>query len=185
MFPPGDHSERDVLHGYLAEQLTSIRNAAHGLTEDQARERPCRSSLSIGGILKHTVWVLRQREAQRSGDLGPDDVAAFTGSFTLTEQETLAGILAEFDAETTTYLDWVAGLDPSAAMTEPPTPWEGVHEPRPSVRRYALVHHVEEFARHAGHADVIREQLDGATALPLRMAVDGVPGNAFVQPWTP
>ena len=53
------------------------------------------------------------------------------------------------------------------------------------MQRFALVHHVEEFARHAGHADIIREQLDGAGAGPLLFASEGLSGNAFVQPWTP
>jgi hypothetical protein len=53
------------------------------------------------------------------------------------------------------------------------------------VQRFHLVHHIEEFARHAGHADIIREQLDGASAASLLMAVEGRPGNAFIQPWTP
>jgi uncharacterized protein DUF664 len=47
------------------------------------------------------------------------------------------------------------------------------------------MHHVEEFARHAGHADVIREQFDGATAASLLMAVEGREGNDFIQPWRP
>ncbi len=53
------------------------------------------------------------------------------------------------------------------------------------MQRFALVHHVEELARHAGHADIIREQIDGATAASLLMAVEGREGNDFVQPWTP
>ena len=42
---------------------------------------------------------------------------------------------------------------------------------------------IEEFARHAGHADIIREQLDGALAGQLAMAVEGIEGNDFIQPW--
>jgi hypothetical protein len=53
------------------------------------------------------------------------------------------------------------------------------------VERFALLHHVEELARHAGHADIIREQIDGADAGSLLMAAEGREGNTFVQPWTP
>ena len=42
---------------------------------------------------------------------------------------------------------------------------------------------IEEFARHAGHADLVREQLDGALAGQLTMAVHDIPGNDFIQPW--
>lgn len=42
---------------------------------------------------------------------------------------------------------------------------------------------IEEFTRHAGHADIVREQLDGALAGQLTMAVNDIPGNDFIQPW--
>lgn len=57
-------------------------------------------------------------------------------------------------------------------------------EPRPGTMRYMTVHHVEEFARHAGHADMIREEIDGAQAAALNAAVEGRPANDFVTPWT-
>jgi len=75
--------------------------------------------------------------------------------------------------------------DPGADMTAPPAPWDGIYAPTDSVQRFELVHHVEELARHAGHADIIREQIDGANAGSLLMAVEGRDGNDFVQPWTP
>lgn len=49
--------------------------------------------------------------------------------------------------------------------------------------RFALVHHIEELARHHGHADIIREQLDGAAAASLLTSVEGRPGNDLIQPW--
>jgi len=79
----------------------------------------------------------------------------------------------------------VRSTDPGADMTAPPAPWDGIYGPTDSVQRFGLVHHVEELARHAGHADIIREQIDGATAASLLMAVEGREGNDFVQPWTP
>ena len=42
---------------------------------------------------------------------------------------------------------------------------------------------MEEFARHAGHADIIREEIDGAQAAELLAAVEGRPANDFVTPW--
>jgi hypothetical protein len=51
MFGPGKYTEGEVLGGYLEQQLTAIRAAAYGLTDEQARERPCRSALSIGGLV--------------------------------------------------------------------------------------------------------------------------------------
>jgi len=188
MFNPGQYTEGEVLLGYLDQQLTAIRTAAFGLTEEQARLTPCRSALSIGGLVKHATYVLTSHE-RRAGqaDAMPDGaaIALFLGSFALAEGETLAGALDAFDAARASYLAEVRASDPAAPVTAPPAPWDGIYAPTPSVRRYELVHHVEEFARHAGHADIIREQIDGADAASLLMAVEGREGNAFIQPWTP
>ncbi|WP_310961574.1 DinB family protein [Nocardioides terrisoli] len=188
MFGPGKYTEGEVLVGYLGQQLSAIRAAAHGLSDEQARETPCRSALSIGGLVKHATYVLRRR-TQQQGNAGaaPDQaaVALFMGSSALRDDETLAGALDDFDEATVAYLADVRATDPGSGMLVPPAPWDGLHTPTDSVQRYALVHHVEEFARHAGHADIIREQLDGATAASLLMAVEGRDGNDFVQPWTP
>jgi hypothetical protein len=51
--------------------------------------------------------------------------------------------------------------------------------------RWVLLHLIEETARHVGHADIIRESLDGATAIPLMAAVEGWPASPWVQPWEP
>ncbi|MCW2526813.1 MAG: hypothetical protein JWM76_1673 [Pseudonocardiales bacterium] len=111
--------------------------------------------------------------------------AIFMGSFALTDDETLAGALVAFDDARSAYLADVAAADPGADVTAPPAPWDGVYASTPSVERFALVHHIEELARHAGQADIIREEIDGAVAGPLLMAVEGREGNAFVQPWAP
>ncbi len=188
MFGPAKHTESETLVGFLDQQLTAIRAAAYGLTEQQARETPCRSTLSIGGLIKHTTYVLAGRERHRANPGAmPDEagVALFMGSFGLGDDETLAGALEAFDAARAVYLADVTATDPGADMVSPPAPWDGIFTPIDSVQRFALVHHVEEFARHAGHADIIREQLDAADAASLLMAVEGREGNDFVQPWTP
>jgi hypothetical protein len=188
MFMPSTYSECETLVGFLEQQLAGVRAAAYGLTEHQARQTPCRSELSIGGIVKHVTHVMATRESRRANPGAmPDEsgFAAFMSSFALGEDETLVGALDAFDQVRQAYLDDVRATDPGADLTAPPAPWDGIYAPIESVERYALVHHVEEFARHAGQADIIREQLDGATAAPLLMAVEGREGNAFVQPWTP
>lgn len=184
VFTAGKWSETEVLTGYLDQQLEAVRAAAHGLTEDQARQTPCRSTLSVGGILKHVTHVLRGR-LTTGAEPDAEEIGRFTASFTLDEHETLAGTLAAFDEARVDYLAAVAATDPAGDATEPPAPWFGITEPTASVQRYRLVHHVEEFARHAGHADIVREQLDGATSPALLAAVQGWPANDFVQPWTP
>ena len=54
-----------------------------------------------------------------------------------------------------------------------------------AAMRYSLGHFIEELARHAGHADIIREQIDGATSLELVLADTGRPATPFAQPWSP
>jgi hypothetical protein len=49
--------------------------------------------------------------------------------------------------------------------------------------RWVLLHLIEETARHAGHADIVRECLDGATAFPLMAAAEGWPSTPWLQPW--
>lgn len=187
MFTPGKYTESEVLAGYLDQQLASIRAAAYGLTEDQARQTPCRSALSIGGLVKHATYVMRQRlrrESKTEAVLDDAAVRLFMASFALGDDETLAGALEAFDQARAAYLADVRATDPGADMTAPPAPWDGLYEPTDSVQRFALVHHVEELARHAGHADIIREQIDGASAPSLLMAVEGRDGNDFGQPWS-
>ena len=186
MFAPGRHTESETLAGYLEAQLASLRTAAFGLTEEQARATPTRSALSVGGLLKHAIYVITARARRESGEeITPETQALFTDSFALRDDETLEGTLAAYDAAVAAYLAEVRAVDPGAESIEPPAPWDGILEPTPIHERFYLVHHVEELARHAGHADIIREQLDGATAIELHHGEHDLPGNAFVTPWKP
>jgi hypothetical protein len=53
------HTESETLAGYLEQQLADLRASSYGLTEEQARLTPCRSALSIGGLVKHAAYVCR------------------------------------------------------------------------------------------------------------------------------
>lgn len=192
MHQPAVRDEIEELTGYLAAQLAALRTAAYGLTEEQARATPCRSALSVGGLLKHVTRLCRQWPARQRGESGPDgdrplseQIAAFLDSFVIGPDETFEGTLAAFDEAVEAYLAAVRASDPDAEAVEPPAPWFGRPDPVPTRLRYALLHHVEEFSRHAGHADILREQLDGASAAALDAAVAGRPANAFVTPWRP
>lgn len=192
MYEPAVVTEIENVHRRLTEQLAALRATAYGLTEEQARDTPCRSILSIGGLLKHAVFVMTAwdvRSANPTGEVSQEYFRAhfgdFVGSFTLTEDESLAEMLTRFDASVEHYLGQVAEIDPDATVMEPPTPWTGRLEPTEASARYLLGHHVEELGRHAGHADIIREQIDGAQASALQAAVEGRPPNDFVQPWQP
>ena len=189
MYAPGRHSEIEGIVGDVQQQLDAIRASAIGLTEAQARARPCRSALSIGGLLKHATYCMRG-VVDRLGDgpgrvLDEDAYAAHEASFSLADGETAAGALADFDAARADYIAALAGTDPSEETVEDPAPWFGIFDQRPARRRYQLVHQIEELARHAGHADIIREQLDGVAVPSIVLTHDGVSASDFFEPYVP
>ena len=106
-------------------------------------------------------------------------------SFALADDETGAGALADFDEARAPYLSAFAADDPSASTTEPPSPWFGIFDARPANSRYYLVHQIEEMARHAGHADIIREQIDGMAVPAIMLSEAGTPANDFFEPYVP
>src|SRR5437868_1744235 len=132
MYEPAQDDEITGLVRYLSQQLDAIRASAIGLTEEQARQCPCRSALSIGGLLKHAIYGMRGAVARltdgtgRPAEIDENAFAAYQGSFALTDDETAADALAEFDAARTEYLAAVAATDPGSPAVEPPSPWYGI-----------------------------------------------------------
>lgn len=190
MYAPASNDEITGLVNYLDQQLIAIRSAAVGLTDEQARMRPCRSALSIAGLLKHATFCMRGATTRLTGsgargELDEAAFAAYMGSFALTDGETAAGALEDFDRAQAAYLGAVAATDPDSPTVEPPAPWDGIYDSRPANARYYLVHQIEEMARHAGHADIIREQIDGMAVPAIVLSEAGTPGNDFFQPYVP
>ncbi|HWJ61987.1 MAG TPA: DinB family protein [Acidimicrobiales bacterium] len=188
MYAPAAHDEITGLLGYIDQQLAALRAAIIGLTEDQARSTPCRSTLSIGGLLKHAVYGMTENTARLTGGgherpLDEGAYQRYLGSFALTDDETGAGTLAAFDEARAAYLAAIEATDPDGEITEPPAPWHGIFDARPAKARYLLVHQIEEWARHAGHADIIREQLDGTAIPQIVLSLEGAPANDFFQPY--
>ena len=191
VYPPGTDDELTTTLGYVEQQLDAIRAAAFGLTQEQFRATPCRSPLSVGALIKHTGSGLRGAAARLSGDpdvvplLDPDAFAAHEAGLSVTAEETAEEILTEFDAARSEFGRVARTIDPDAQALASPAPWHGVFDPRPMRWRYYLTHIVEELARHAGHADIIREQLDDQAVPSLVMSVDGAPANDFFTPYVP
>lgn len=188
MYAPAQHDEITGLLNYVDQQLAAIRASVHGLTEEQAKATPCRSTLSLAALLKHAAYSMSGYIAQLSGSLSALDDAAFAtylGSLVVGPDERVADLLAEFDAARAELLAAVEQADPDAAATAPAAPWHGIMEPQPVLRRYDIGHFFEEFARHAGHADIIREELDGVAIPALVMTLEGMPASQFFQPYEP
>ncbi len=186
MYLPAQHDEARTQAEYVRQLAESLRTSAHGLTDEQARSTPCRSALSVGGILKHLVHVYGKTvglESVNPEHVPQDPIEAFMGSFALRDDETLEATLARFDEVMEALAQQLESSDPSEVVDQMPMPWFGIDEPSRVCARFQGVHAVEELARHAGHADIIREEIDGATSPSLLLSVWGKPGNDFVQPW--
>jgi hypothetical protein len=190
MYAPAVHDEITTLVGYVDQQLDAIRAAPYGLTEEQARQRPCRSALSVGGIVKHVTYGMREAlRVLMATDVpaapDPSQFGQYLASFALADDEFIVDMLAAFDQVRERYLAVLAEVNPDADTLAPPAPWHGVSEALPTKARYYLWHQVEEFARHAGHVDIIREQIDGASVPTLVLTRGGVPANEYFQLFVP
>jgi len=192
VYAPSTDDEIATIIGYLDQQLDALRAAVIGLTDDQARLRPCRSALSVGGLIKHATHGMRGaiERLGRGEDIAPPGLdqaafAAYQASFELGPDEATADTVDEFDTTRAAYLAAVAATDPNSPIVEPPAPWHGIFDARPASARYYLVHQIEEFARHAGHADILREQIDGMAVPAIVLSRSGTPGNDFFQPYAP
>lgn len=160
--------ERGALLNFIEAQRGAVRRSVLGLTDEQAASRPSASELSLSGLVKHVAetelgWLRmaqqRPNEKQRTEENWAD-------SFRLVEDESVKGVLAFWDAvaeETEEFLRTVPSLDDTFPL--PDAPWYP-KDARVSMRWLGM-HLVEEIARHAGHADIIRESLDGRSAFDL------------------
>jgi hypothetical protein len=160
--------ERGALLNFIEAQRGAVRRSVLGLTEEQAASRPSASELSLSGLLKHVAetelgWV---RMAQQQPNEKQRTQETWADGFRLTEGESIPGVLAFWDGvakETEELLRTVPSLDDTFPL--PDAPWYP-KDARVSMRWLGM-HLVEEIARHAGHADIIRESLDGKGAFDL------------------
>jgi uncharacterized damage-inducible protein DinB len=185
---PALSDERALLLAYIAQQRDGIRHAAFGLSDDQARLTPTAGALSIGGLVKHVAemersWmdtVLARERGARS-----DQESSYEDGFRLGPDETLAGALARLDDVAKETEAIVAGLELDHPVSVPKgVPWFPQDVDAWSLR-WVLLHLVEEIARHAGHADIVRESIDGATMYELKAGAEGWPATDWLTPWQP
>ncbi|MEW1657027.1 DinB family protein [Streptomyces sp. NPDC093707] len=160
--------ERGALLAFLEAQRGGLRRAALGLTDEQTKQRPSAGELSVGGLIKHVAEVEQRwvELAQGREHAVPRDQSNWHLGFQLQDGESVAGMLEFWEgvaAETEKFVRAVPSLDDTFPLPEAPWfPKDG----RQSMR-WLLLHLIEESARHAGHADIVRESLDGKTAFEL------------------
>ena len=168
---------------FLAEQRGGIRRAVLGLTDEQAATRPSASELSLAGLVKHVAeteqgWVRPRPAASRRPCTR--DQSNWHESFRLVDGETrrvAARVLGEGRRRDRGVhpLGAEPGRHLPAARTSPGSPEEA------RLDALAVPAPDQETARHAGHADIIRESLDGRTAFEL-VALGAGPTGRELRP---
>jgi uncharacterized damage-inducible protein DinB len=169
------HDEQEGLLVFLEHQRAAVLNSTYGLREEQARLTPTPSGLSLGGLVKHLADAERGWTDRILG-VPPSDTAFddYMSSFVFSEKETLAIAVSQYEqacARTDEVIVRINELGRRVPL--PVAPW--FPDPEGCTIRWILLHLIEETARHAGHADIIREALDGALSGPLMAAVEGWP----------
>jgi hypothetical protein len=177
--------ERDGLLTFLAQQRLVLEIAAFGLTEAQARATPSVSPLSVGGLVKHVAltesYWMDIVEGHRGGGSRDD----YEARFRLSDGETLPGVLDRYAAVARRTEGIAARLPLEHPVPVPRNaPWFPKDVEEWSLR-WVILHLIQETARHAGHADIVRESIDGATAFPLMAAAEGWPETPWMKPWAP
>lgn len=167
--PPLRTDELTTLRAFLDYHRATLRQKVDGLTADQLRLTHPPSTLTLAGILKHVAlneshwfgWVLHGREipepfASADWDADPD------WELTSAASDSPDNLHRMFEDAVRAANDNIAEADASGGLE-----FESV---RPSRRvdggfslRWILLHMIEEYARHNGHADLLRESIDGVT----------------------
>ncbi|MDQ0579342.1 DinB family protein [Streptomyces rishiriensis] len=170
---PAVRGERADLLEALTKQRHFLRFTTRDLTDEQAGLRTTAGELCLGGLIKHVASVERGWVAfiLEGPSAMPDftkmteaDFARRADEFRMLPGETLAGVLKEYEEVAQRTDELVASLpDLDADHPLPAAPWFEAGA-RWSARR-VLLHIVAETAQHAGHADIVRESLDGAKSM--------------------
>jgi hypothetical protein len=171
-------TERDDILDLLHKHRELFVFTVGGLSDEEAAATPTVSELSLGGLVKHVTAVEKNWAdfavngpaeqpdvdwANVDWSNPPPELAAYRDGFRMVDGETLAGLLAAYEEVAAATDALVATLDLDARHPLPEAPW---FEPGAtwSARR-AFVHIVAETAQHAGHADIIRETIDGQKSM--------------------
>lgn len=178
--------ERSGLLGFLAQQRRVLKHAAYGLTPAQLRATPSASALSVGGLLKHVAFTERGWVDRIAGRPDPTIQAGYTQQFELAESDTVESLIADLDAAGAETEATIADVEDLGRAVPVPKdqPWFPKDLEAWSVR-WVLLHLIEEHARHAGHADIIRETIDGATGYELLAGAEDWPATPWLKPWRP
>ncbi|WP_244927911.1 DinB family protein [Nocardioides sp. W7] len=171
-------SERADLLDALHKHRELFRFTVQDLGDDLAASRPTVSELCLGGLVKHVTATERQwcdfitdgpvdqpdvDWANIDWSNPPAEVIAYQNGFRMVEGETLADLLASYDEAAVDTDTLLAHVDLDARQPLPEAPWN-LPGATWSARR-VFVHLVAETAQQAGHADILRETIDGQKSM--------------------
>jgi uncharacterized damage-inducible protein DinB len=151
---PRNGAEMETLTAMLDWLRMALQEKLDGVEEDAARRQLVPSETTLLGLVKHVAVV--EAGWFRYCFLGEEDPYADDEGFELDESDDVASILALYKTE----------CDKSRAAIGEASPDDLAARElngRTYNLRYILIHMIEETARHAGHADILREQIDGST----------------------
>ncbi|WP_125775850.1 DinB family protein [Antribacter gilvus] len=168
--PPYVADELTMLRSFVDHYRGTLRRQCEGLTAEQLSTPLAPSVMTLGGMLTHLAWVEQfwfgeillgraAAEPWASAPWSDDTDWDWHHARSLTPQETddlFVAAVEQSDRDLAAALATGDGLDATSVRER--------HGSTVSLR-WILVHLVEEYSRHAGHADLLRESLDGATAL--------------------
>ncbi len=149
-------TEREIIENLLDYNREALIAAVRGLSEEQARRRLVASLTTPISLIKHAagaerIWFQRfwagLEESECDGYSRRDE-----GTFAVNDDESLADVIAEFERASRRSRVIAADFDLADTKDNP-------REGRVSMR-WTLLAMIQEFARHAGHADILREQID-------------------------
>lgn len=166
--------ERADILSILGFQRWLLYSAVDGITDEQARQRSTVSELTLGGLVKHLTdtehsWMnfIEHGPDGMGGkpfdQMGPEDWAARENSFRLLEGETLADALQAHREVSERTDALVRTVDLDLAHPLPVAPWFPPGETRTARRVFLGM--VGELSQHTGHADIIREAIDGKKSM--------------------
>lgn len=191
LFPATHATERDTLIEWVQDGLVNARSIVHGLTGDQLRSRPVASSeLTLGWLLLHIgqvaeSWLGRAAAAPGTPEAGRSLPEAFAWAETVNlvaPDATAQEILAEYDRRCVAGLEHLRAADLDAAVPVPAEmPWFPPGLP-PFSGRWAVQHVLTEISRHSGHADLLREAIDGHTMYDLISQDQGI-DMSYIGAW--
>ncbi|MDQ3310872.1 MAG: DinB family protein [Actinomycetota bacterium] len=153
-------TERAGLFEFLGYKRQALTAKLQGLSEEQARMTPTASSLSLLSLVKHSaIWERRWFQVIVAGRSFPGEWPEVRSeeedsTFRLTDEDTVETVVADYREQIAASNEILGTFD-----LEAPCAWPEMAEQN---LRWVALHMIEETAHHAGHADIIRETIDGS-----------------------